>query len=438
MSTPDAFVVDFPPVSDDQRLMMEHPKRVVYVGAGTKTGKTVAFGLLAAKYLLENPNHEVAWVGPWLPRARTGYEHIRAALAAPLRAGYGKAQDQTMTITLANGARLTTFTGEKPDAIYGGRFHLVLVDEATRQKEAVFHAVRSTVTATGGKIRFAFNTDRTRRHWAIREFLRAQAGAEESYGFVTLPTSRSPYVKAADIEQARRTMPPVIFEALYNAVVMADRASVFRTIDACVNGEPMPGPEGSGILHAEPWVSGRHYVLGVDLARLHDWTVLTILDASSGRVVYVERFTGVPWGIQRQRVRAAWLRYGRCRLIVDATGVGDAVVEEMVREGLPVEPFVFSASSKAQAIENLVVAIENKELSFPDLPTFLLELEVFEFKERAHGPLGYGAPEGAGYHDDVVMSLSLAAWGLRRDRRASAADLRSVAFGRSDTGGGGL
>lgn len=428
--------VVLPPVSEAQQRMLDSPARVLYIGAGTKTGKTVALALLAVLFMLTHPNCEVAWVGPWLSRARTGYEHVRNALGFLLRRGMGKANDALMSITLGNGARFTTFSGEKPDAIYGGRFDLVIVDEATRMKEAVLHAVRTTVTATNGLLRFAFNTDRTRRHWAIREFLRARAGLEPTYDYVTLPTSRSPYVKPEDVEQARRTMPPPIFEALYNAVIMEAGASVFRNLDACIEGEPIPGPDGSGILHMEPRVEGRRYVMGVDLARLQNWTVLVVLDDRSGRVVYVERFTGVPWAVQRARIKSAWLRYGRCRVIPDATGVGDSVVEELIRDGVPCEPYVFNVGSKAQAVENLAVAIENREVSFPDIAPFVLELEVFEFKERASGPLGYGA--GDGYHDDVVMAFSLAAWGLRREKKANTEDLKQAGFGRRDYGGGGL
>lgn len=430
---PDIRVV-MPPMSEDQRRMVDATERVLWIGAGTKTGKTVALALLVFVFMVTHPHSEVAWVGPWISRARTGYEHVRNACGALVRRGLAKTNDNLLTIELWNGSRLTCFTGERPESIYGGRFHLVVTDEATRMKEAALYAIRSTVTATGGLLRFAFNTDRGFRHWAIREFLRAKAGEEESYGYVTLPTSRSPYVRQEDVEQARRTLPDRVFRALYLAEVQADGAAVFRAVEACVSGEVTAR---EGALHAEDPIQGHRYVMGVDLARLQNWTVVAVMDEQERRLVYMDRFTDLPWRIQRERIKKAWRTYNRCRVIPDATGVGDAVVEELQRDGVPCDPFIFSGPSKAAMLENLIIAVEHREVRFPPIEPLLNEMDAFEYDESSRGVPSYRAPEG--YHDDTIMALGLATWGIRGARRAATAeDLKAVRIGRPAEGGVGL
>ena len=124
--------------------------------------------------------------------------------------------------------------------------------------EAVFPAIRSTVTATGGRVRFTFNTDRGSRTWAIREAKRAERGEEPSYGFLTMRADESPYIDPSDIEQARRTLPSRVFEALYNAIVHEDGAGVFTHPELCVGGTLAPP------------IFGKTYVVGVDLGRKRD------------------------------------------------------------------------------------------------------------------------------------------------------------------------
>jgi hypothetical protein len=60
-----------------------------------------------------------------------------------------------------------------------------------------------------------------------------------------------------------------------------------------------------------------------------------------------------------------------------------------------------------------MIALENKNISYPYLEPLINELEAFEYKIGTTGVMRYGAPEGL--HDDCVISLSLAVEALRED-----------------------
>lgn len=394
--------------------MLDDPRSILWIGTGTKTGKTCA----CAQWIIEGiaRGQRCAWVGPWHKRTRTGFEHIASAYAEATRAGLVRVRENDMSIHLqATGGVLESFSGDHPDSIYGEAFDRVVIDEAGRQPAGVLSAALSTITATRGKIRIAFNLDRGRRHWAVAGLLAARSGDDPTHGWMTMPTAASPYVASGAIELARRTLPDRVFRALYLAEIQEDDALVFRGIDACAIGS-----------FAAP-VPGRAYVIGVDLARKLDWTVCAVLDVRTASVVAFERFHGLPWGEQRRRIKDLATRYNSARLIVDATGVGDPNVEELVRDQCSVEPFVFTGPSKRDLIEALIVAIEQRSITFPRIEALINELEVFEYETKPSGGLSYSAPDGM--HDDAVIALALAWRGGLQGRRGALGPSDRISFG---------
>jgi hypothetical protein len=146
--------------------------------------------------------------------------------------------------------------------------------------------------------------------------------------------------------------------------------------------------------------------MGVDLAKHMDFSVLTVMDDGC-HVVAFERFDQLDWVLQRKRIAALASRY-HARVIVDSSGVGDPVVDELRREDLHVEGFKFTNASKAEIVENLSMMIDQQKVTFPNITELVNELKLFGYTQRANGMIRYGAPES--YHDDCVISLALACW----------------------------
>ena len=102
---------------------------------------------------------------------------------------------------------------------------------------------------------------------------------------------------------------------------------------------------------------------------------------------------------------------------VDSSGVGDPIIERLIREGgSNFEGFKFTAQSKQQLMEGLMAAVHKSEIRLPapdhmpassDDPVHLaLEMESFEYEQRPNGSDRYCAPEGQ--QDDGVMAIALA------------------------------
>jgi hypothetical protein len=92
--------------------------------------------------------------------------------------------------------------------------------------------------------------------------------------------------------------------------------------------------------------------------------------------------------------------------------MGEPVIEEMQRSGLPVAGFQTTATTKPPLIENLALAFERAEWQFQADPIWTAELEAYErVVSPTTGRSSYSAPEGM--HDDCVIARALMTWQAR-------------------------
>lgn len=177
---------------------------------------------------------------------------------------------------------------------------------------------------------------------------------------------------------------------------------------------------GTGWVDPQP---GLHYTIGVDLARKEDFTVITVLNREQNHVDYVYRSQQRSWNEVKAQIKAISKKYNHGLVVPDATGVGDPIVEDLVRDGVPVYhhhktrdsdnevPGVqFTNANKENMIERLKVAIEQGLITYPFFEPLIFELEDFEAVMLPSRRYRYQAPEGR--HDDCVISLALALWGV--------------------------
>ena len=115
---------------------------------------------------------------------------------------------------------------------------------------------------------------------------------------------------------------------------------------------------------------------------------------------------GAPWVTQRESVTRLTKEWGIQRLVIDATGMGgDIFTSELVEAGLPVEPYIFTASSRESLLQQLLVSFERETLHFPHIPSMLRQIRAFQFRKMPSGNFRAEAPPGE--NDDEVFALAL-------------------------------
>lgn len=388
-------VYDRPWLTDYQEEALFGPERYAVVEATTKSGKTVGCMVwLAEQAMRGEDGHNYWWVAPIHAQAKMVFRRMKRALPQ----GLYRAREDEPNLTLANGAVIWFMSGDKPDGLYGEDVYAAVIDEASRCKEESWHAVRSTLTATEGPVRIIGNV-KGRRNWAYRLARRAESGeADMRYSRITAHDAvAAGIISESEVEGAKRDLPDDVFRELYLAEPADDTGNPFGldAIRACIR---------DGLSDMPP------VAFGVDLAKSHDWTVLTGLD-EHGNVAYFKRWQG-PWQDTIGRVVRV---VGDQRCVVDSTGVGDPVLEALQREsrGGTFVGYNFTAKSKQRLMEGLAVAIQSGEVGYPDGP-IVAELSEFEYEYRRSG-VRYTAPEGL--HDDCVDSLALSVHCFQKPRR---------------------
>jgi hypothetical protein len=367
-----------------QAAFLFAPERYSVTEASTKSGKTV--GCMA--WLFEEASvrgkdgRNYWWVAPTLAVSKIVYRRMKRAIPRSLY----KPNETELTLTLVNGAVIWFKGADHPDSLYGEDVYAAVVDEASRCKDDAWYAVRSTLTKTRGPVRIIGNV-KGRKNWAYNLARKAESGAPDMAYFklTAYDAVEGGILDAAEIEDAKRTLPEDVFRELYLAEPSDDGGNPFGipAIRACV-----------ASLSSEP---AAHW--GWDLAKSTDWTVGIALD-KSGNVCQLERWQG-PWESTITKIK---VHTGSLPALVDSTGVGDPILEALQKTHPNFEGYKFSSPSKQQLMEGLAVAIQQKTIHFP-AGVIVNELEAFEYEYTRTG-VRYSAPEGL--HDDAVCALALA------------------------------
>lgn len=188
---------------------------------------------------------------------------------------------------------------------------------------------------------------------------------------------------------------------VHNCSFLEDAGAFFRGIKEC-------------LYEADDNVNPKHfYNLGVDLAKYNDWTVLTPFDLYSFKAKKQERFNQVDWNFQKMLVEAKARKYNNAQLKIDRTGVGDPVVEDLVRVGLNIGDdgaIVFTSKTRREMLDNLAILLQQKKIKIPNDPDLVAELEAFQYSLNSKGKIEVKSRKGL--HDDRVMSLALAVYGV--------------------------
>jgi len=379
-----------PKLYPKQQSAIYSPARYSFVEASTKSGKT--HGCIA--WIIDQGSklrrgQEAWWVAPVYGQTEIAFNRITRYLPQ----GFYKKNESKLTVKLPNGGIIRFKSGEKPDNLYGEDVYAAVLDEASRMKEGVWYAVISTMTKTEGPMRIIGNV-KGRKNWFYRRCRQAQSNKETDplhydYHKITAWDAVGAGVLKADIiNMAQTDLSEHVFRELYLAEASDDGGNPFGLdwIEECTI---------SRLRDTRP------VAWGWDLAKSVDWTVGIALDKNRQMCRFL-RFQKKPW---RQTKRIIIKETGDTTpALVDATGVGDPIVEELQAYAPNYEGFVFTAHSKQRLMETLANDIQAEEIAFTD--EVKTELEIFEYSYNRTSGVSYSAPEG--YNDDMVCALALA------------------------------
>lgn len=217
---------------------------------------------------------------------------------------------------------------------------------------------------------------------------------EEDYKSFHFSSFDNPYLPQEVLKEDMKKMPEAVIKQEIYAEFVDDAGVVFRNI------------RDIAISHFQPPRPGHDYVLGVDLAKYQDFTVIAVYDVGTHEQVYQDRFKNYDWVFQRKKIKEVSKHFNGATVYLDATGVGDPVNDELTADGVPVIPIKFTNEIKKQLIEKIVLWNDLKRFKILPIAESINEFSQFTYEVTAHGNIRYEAP--VGLNDDIVMAHALA------------------------------
>ena len=305
-----------------------------------------------------------------------------------------------LVVYLKNGSIIQLKGADDPDALRGPNPFGVVFDEFDKQKIAAWGVIEPIIRANGGWAWFIGTPIGKQNLFTF--YNRGQQDHKEWKSWI-LKASDSGIIAPDQLLAARESMAGQqgLFEQEFECAFNEAQGNVFRGVREIMLTKPK-GPERDHL-----------YVMGVDLAKVKDWTVLRVYDRDTNCLVYKDRFQTLEWPFQKARIAAVAKHYNNALTVVDATGIGDPICDDLTRAGVGVIPFKISVTTKKDIIEKLSTWIETKRIKFMQEkydPEMLDDYDNFTYDVGPLGKIRYGARESK--HDDVVMADALAVWHL--------------------------
>lgn len=364
--------IEIPNPHINQKEILASEERFIVVMCGRRFGKSE---LSQIKIITEAvQGKSIAYITPTYSLAKVFFNRLIHALPF-------LNNKSDLKLLFPNGGSVEFFTGERLDNLRGRKFHWVIIDEASfipDLEQGWLNSIRPTLTDYKGRALF-LSTPRGKNYF-YSLFMKNDSGWK-SFKFSTYD---NPYIDKSEIDEARTQLPEAVFEQEYMANPMENAANPFGSafIRSCI----------------APISTKEIISYGIDLAKSVDYTCIIGLD-SDGAVAYFDRFQ-MDWNSTKNAI----LQLARKPMLIDSTGVGDPIVEDLQREGRHIIGLKFTSQSKQNLMVGLQTAIQQRKITFPK-GQIVDELEVFEYQYSATG-VKYSAPSG--FHDDCVMALALA------------------------------
>ena len=393
---------------EGQRLVHRSKAKRRVLITGSRFGKSLCAAHEAIAFALEPRKRAMVWVvAPTLSLADKVFREVVIIAAEHLKHRLVELKSHEYKIVLRNlGGGLSEIRGktaDNPVSLLGEGLDFLIVDEAARMKPAIWHSFLAQRLIDKDGAALLISTPKG-KGWLWEMFKRGQPGGDPDYESWQFPSWTNPHLKRELIEAERERLPEAVFAQELEGRFVEGAGSVFRYVREAASGD-----------WQEP-VQRKSYVAGLDLAKVADYSVLVVMTRDKREVVHVDRFNKLDWELQVTRVKAALDRYNQAELLVDSTGVGEPIYENLRKAGLRARPYSFTSKSKADLVNNLSLLLEKRKLTLPRYelcPMLIDELEAFEYSVTESGTVHTGAPSGQ--HDDMVVALALAAWLVRSD-----------------------
>jgi phage terminase large subunit-like protein len=392
---------------------------ITVVICGRQWGKSVAMSIYVCWYAVTHKARQVIIVAPTLDQARIIFNEVAFQFRdGPLsRLVVGKVNEYPFPrIKLANGTEIHGRGANSPQFIRGKKAHLIVVDEAAFCKDqTITDTLEPMLTVTGKEkdsgllmITTPFGLG------AVKDYY--DQAIDDTTGKMVAKHFTSydnPHADRDFLERvkARHGEDSVTWKTEYLAEFVDDDLAVFPTSHIKWAYEHYPYQDDKGCFEhpdfPQPPEEKHKYVSGADLANVRDWFVHSTIDVTNPRLavlVNMVRLQKKGYPEYKRIIREQHHRYNKSDTLIDATSLGESVVQDL--GDIQAEGWKFSSQSKSEIVNELARMMAEHRLAIPFDRNVISELVNFQYEITKNKVMRMEAKKG---HDDIVMSLALCA-----------------------------
>lgn len=301
-----------------------------------------------------------------------------------------------LTLYLQNGSVISLKGADDPESLRGAGPYGIIFDEFADMKPEAWYNTEPIIRGNDGWAWF-IGTPKGKNH-LYDLYNRGQKDDSEWKSWL-LKASTSGVIRPEQLARSKETMRQSLYNQEWECDFLEGEGQVFRGVrDICTAKPQKP-------------IGNHLYVMGVDLAKVQDYTVIAVYDRHTNAQVYQDRFRTIEWPFQKKKIKAVAKHYNNALVMIDATGLGDPIADDLIRGGVSVEPIKITEPLKKDLVEKLSIWIEQKKIKMLPTEETFLEFDNFSYQIGITGRIRYGAPEG--YNDDIVIAHALAVLSLQ-------------------------
>jgi len=404
-------VLGVKPFAYQAKLLEDKNKRIVAC-MGRQTGKTTTIAMKAIYFADTNPNVTVLITSPSLRQSMIMFDRIAMFVYSTPRLRNKIVRATRTLVHFENGSRIIALPCSE-NLLRGYTAQMVICDEASFMPEEVITQVIFPMLSTTDGYAIFLSTPWGKDHFFYRAFV------NPAYSVHRVKSSECPLIKREFLEEMKANMTREAYLMEYEAEFVEALNSYFPQdlIRKCVELAQKLGVELYGSLEAV-FPSGDYYA-GVDFGKLQDYSVVTVLRREGDvlKLVYLYQFPlETPYSQVIGHLVRANQKFRFRKVLVDQTGVGEPVLEELRNQGSSnVEGLKFTVETKEELLSNLKIVMEQNRLAIPYHRQLCTQINEQQYAYSKSGHLQFSHPTNS--HDDMLWSLALSVYAAREPPR---------------------
>ena len=359
----------FIPDSYQADALMSKTRRSIFLW-GRRCGKTATCAIKALWTAMFRKDASVIVISPTLNQSREMLNEVRRWFDL-----YTQTHPKSKYITTKR------VRSDEMEFAYGGRIlcrpatsasikgygaDLLIVDEAARVPDQLLNQdITPFLATTGGSI-VLISTPYAVGSAFHKAYMLSQNEVPLWKLYGPVKSEQCSRVDKGFLMEEREWMPSDYYRQEYEAQWISALSNVFDKMQVDQALMPNMGSFKSGV------------VVGVDLAKINDFTVFCALN-KEGELTGLEEYQKIPYPDIVDRLRVFTEHHRAERILVDQTGVGEAVLDDIMRARVKgrVEGVVLSMQKKTDIVNNLRNAFEKKRVHIPGIQVHHLARKLY-------------------------------------------------------------